>query len=93
MKSAKPSRIMTRPADDVCYCSQMYATPIQRINSAGMRAGESCIPRLVRMFFVGRADPFNCGELHLNKIWATCFFAEKLQRTIDNSMGSISYFN
>ena len=53
----------------------MCATPIQRINSAGMRAGVSCIPRLVGMFLLG--DPFNCGELHLNKIWATCFFCRK----------------
>ena len=42
--------------------------------------------------FVARVDPFISDEDHLGGI-AAAGFAEELQGTIDNSVGSIMYFN
>ena len=63
----------------------MYATPIQHTTSAGMGEGVTCILRSVGMFFLWRAIPFICDELHLSEIAATGF-AEEMQCTIDKSM-------
>ena len=73
---------------DLTFMSRLFNTLVQKLCEGGV----TCILRFVGLFFLWRAIPFICDELHLKEIPATGF-AEELQRTIDNSIGSSSYFN
>ena len=72
---------------DLKCMSRLFNTLVQQLCE-----GERLVSLDLWGCFYWRGNPFICDEFHLNEIPATGF-AEELQITIENSMGSNSYFN
>ena len=65
---------------------------MSRLFTADMCGGGTLVFVDLWGFFLGRADPFICDEIHINEIEAADF-AEELQITIHNIIGSNSYLS